>query len=256
MHPASKVSTPPYLKSDYGDLPEIAIKVADVPMMPTTEWAIANNEWKNIVQAYLACVSFVDAQAGKVLRALEASPHADNTIVILWSDHGYHIGEKNRFAKHSLWERATRAPLMIAGPGLPEGRVCDQPAEMLDIYPTLADLCGLPANPRNEGHSLRPLLEDPEAGWPHAAITTYGRNNHAIRTRHFRYIRYENGDEELYDHRLDGNEWNNLAADPAYRDEIALLRQHLPRTNAAWSPEAPYDYNQYLSEAFRREVAR
>ena len=253
LHPPETLTTPPYLASDYDDLPEIAIRLAEVPMMPTTKWAVESKEWKNIVQAYLACVSFVDHQVGEVLKALDESPHAGNTVVVLWSDHGYHLGEKNRFAKHSLWERATRAPLMFAGPGLAKGQVCGKPVGMIDLYPTLADLCGLPANPRNEGHSLRPLLDDPGSPWPYAAITTYGRNNHAVRTEHHRYISYEDGSEELYDHRQDGNEWHNLAGEAEQRATIARLRKHLPAVNAPWSPAAPYDYNPYLTSAFRGE---
>ncbi len=256
LHPVDKIQTPPYLASDYDDLPEIAIKVADVPMMPTTAWAIQNREWKNIVQAYLACVSFVDHYVGNVVQALEDSPYADNTVIVLWGDHGYHIGEKNRFAKHSLWERATRAPLMIAGPGIAEGQVCGKPAGMINLYPTLVDLCGLPANRRNDGHSLRPLLDNPEAEWPHAALTTYGRGNHAVRTEHYRYIRYENGAEELYDHRIDRNEWRNAAGNAKYSSIKADLRKHLPVKDAPWSPVAPYDYNPYLGEAFRRQTSQ
>lgn len=242
------LALPPYLQDDYADLPEIAIKVAEVPMMPTAEWARDNNEWRNIVQAYLACVAFVDHYAGQVLNALEASPYADNTVVVLWSDHGYHLGEKNRFAKHSLWERATRAPLIIAGPGIEGGQTCSQPAAMIDLYPTLTALCGLPPNPRNEGRDLRPLLADPKAHWPHAAITTYGRGNHAIRSEHHRYIVYENGAEELYDHREDENEWHNRADDPAHAEVKAQLRKHLPKDDAPWSPVAALKVNDYFSE--------
>jgi arylsulfatase A-like enzyme len=146
MYPADRLAMPPYLPSDYDDIPEIGIKLTDVPMMPTTEWAKKNGEWKYIVQAYLACVTFVDHYVGEILKALEESGYADNTYVVLWGDHGYHIGEKNRFAKHSLWEEATRAPLLVAGPGLEGGQVCKKPVGMIDMYPTLLDLCGLPAN--------------------------------------------------------------------------------------------------------------
>ena len=243
---------PPYLKEDYGDLPEIAIKVAEVPMMPTTEWAISNGKWREIVQAYLACVAFVDHYVGQVLRALEESPYTDNTVVVLWSDHGYHLGEKNRFAKHSLWERATRAPLIIAAPGIDGGRTCSKPVGMIDLYPTLLELCGLPANPQNEGHSLLPLLTSPDADWPHAAVTTYGRGNHAIRTERYRYIVYEDGSEELYDHNHDQDEWHNLAADADYADVKERLRRHVPRTNAPWSRRARYDVNDYFLEQQRK----
>jgi arylsulfatase A-like enzyme len=257
MYPADEIAMPPYLPNDYDDIPELGIELTEVPMMPTTEWARKNGEWKYIVQAYLACVTFVDHYVGEILKALEESEYADNTYVMLWGDHGYHIGEKNRFAKHSLWEEATRAPLLVAGPGFEGGQVCRKPVGMIDMYPTLLDLCGLPANELNEGHSFRPLLEDPEsAEWQHAAITTYGRNNHAVRTEHFRYVRYEDGSEELYDHREDADEWRNLAGNPKFASLKERLKKHLPEVNAAWSPVAPYDFNEYLDKAYERQVAQ
>jgi len=252
-HPIDKITTPPYLPNDYDDLPEIAIKVADVPMMPTTEWAIKNKKWKEIVQAYLACVSFVDFYVGEVLKALEQSPYAKNTIVVLWSDHGYHIGEKNRFAKHSIWERATRAPLIITGPKLNSDQICSKPVSMIDLYPTLLDMCALPPNSQNEGHSLKLLLDNPGAEWEHAAVTTYGRNNHAVRSEFYRYIRYENGAEELYDHRKDENEWYNLAANPEYDSMKERLRKYLPKVNARWAASSQYDINKYFTEQRMRE---
>ncbi len=261
LFPADELEMPPYQPGDQDDVPEISRAVHEVPMMPTTEWAIESGEWKNIVQAYLACVAFVDAQVGKVLDAMEAGPYAENTYVVLWGDHGYHIGEKNRFAKHSVWEEATRTPLMIAGPGVASGGRTAKPAGLIDLYPTLLDLCGLPANPANEGHSLRPLLGVPQntggpqdAEWPHAALTTYGRNNHAVRGEHYRYIRYEDGSEELYDHRRDDNEWTNIAADPAEADVKQRLAAHLPTVNVPWSPKSTYDYNRYLTEHRKRNL--
>ena len=255
LHPLEGIQTPPYLPEDYDDLPEIAIRLAEVPMMPTTEWAIKNKQWKRIVQAYLACVSFVDFYVGEVLNALANSPYADNTIIVFWGDHGYHIGEKNRFAKHSIWERATRAPMIFVQPQNNKKQKCTKPVEMLDLYPTLLDLCGLPPNPQNQGFSLKPLLDDPKAEWPHAAVTTYGRNNHAVRTEFYRYIRYENGAEELYDHRNDENEWYNLADKPEMKPVIEQLKKYLPEKNVPWAQTSRYDYNSYLTEQRKRELA-
>ncbi len=217
-------------------------------MMPTTEWAIRNDEWKYIVQAYLACISFVDHQVGVVLDALENSPYTDNTIIVLWGDHGYHIGEKNRFAKHSLWEEATRAPLIFSVPKYKKNQVCHKPVGMVDIYPTLLDLAGLPENPVNEGHSLTPLLLNPNNDWKHAAITTYGRNNHAVRSEHYRYIQYEEGSEELYDHENDRNEWYNLANDPSYKSIRNELKKYCPQVNEPWALTSRYDYNRYFTD--------
>lgn len=250
-----KLALPPYRKDDYADLPAIAARVAEVPMMPTAEWAKENNEWHNIVHAYLACVAFVDHYVGEVLNALEQSAYADNTVIVLWSDHGYHLGEKNRFAKHSLWERATRAPLIIAGPGIDGGMICSQPVGMLDLYPTLLELCGLPGNPQNGGHSLAPLLVNPETAWPHAAITTYGYKNHAVKSDRYRYIIYENGEEELYDHEDDRHEWNNRATDPANAEIKERLRRHLPETNAPWSPQARLNVNEFFEDQQKRTMA-
>lgn len=256
LHPPASLRMPPYQPGDQDDVPALARRIMSVPMMPTTEWAKESGEWPNIVQAYLASISFVDAQVGKVLDALDAREDAANTIIVLWSDHGYHIGEKNRFAKHSLWEEATHVPLAFVAPGVEGGRTSSRPVGLIDIYPTLLDLAGLPAYPLNEGRSLKPLLEDPEAAWPHAVLTTYGRNNHALRNEHFRYIRYEDGSEELYDHDADPNEWTNLAGDESYAGVIEGMRAQLPKVNAPWSPLAPYDYNEYLEEAFERGKAR
>ena len=254
MFPPDELEMPPYQPGDQGDVPEISRQLHALPMMPTTDWAIETDQWKDIVQAYLACVAFVDAQVGKVLDALDASPYADNTYVVLWGDHGYHIGEKNRFGKHSVWEEATRTPLMIGGPGIAPG-MTRKPAGLIDLYPTLLDLCGLPANPANEGHSLRPLLDDPvSADWPHVALTTYGRNNHGVRDERYRYIRYEDGSEELYDHEDDAHEWNNLAADPTYEEMKERLAAHLPETNVPWSEKSVYDYNQYLTDHRERNL--
>lgn len=253
-HPLPSVETPPYLPDDMKDIPAIATELASVPMMPITDWAIENKQWDNINQAYLACISFVDHYVGQVLNALENSDYRNNNIVVLWSDHGYHLGEKDRFAKHSLWERATKVPLIIAGPNLPEGKKSDQPVELLDLYPTLLDLAGLPANPNLEGQSLKDLLANPEREWPDAAITTYGRNNHGIRTKNYRYIRYEDGSEELYDSRSDENEWYNVVDNEEYKEVKGNLRKHLPEQNLKWSKASKYNFNKYLTKQRQEQV--
>lgn len=159
---------------------------------------------------------------GRVLDALEKSPHRDNTIVVLWSDHGYHMGEKNTFQKQSLWERSSHVPLLIAGQRMKPGR-CDRVVSLLDIYPTLLDICGLPANPKNQGRSLAPLLAEPAKEWPYPAITGWKENSFAVQTERHRYIRYGDGSEELYDHKTDLAEWTNLAHKP----ETEPLRREL-----------------------------
>ena len=189
--------------------------------------------WREMVRAYLACVSFVDAQAGKVLRALESSRHADNTIVVLWSDHGQHLGEKRHWRKMALWEESTRVPLAFRLPkSAGGGRICDQAVSLIDIYPTLLDLCHLPGVHGLEGISLMPQLKDPSTRRIEPAITTWQYNNHAARSLNYRYIRYRDGTEELYDHRSDPNEHNNLAGDPKLASVKQKLEACVPTVNA------------------------
>ena len=245
LYPVETIQTPPYKKDDLDDIPEIGRRIADMPMMPTTEWAIENNEWENIVQAYLACTTFADAQVGKVLDALRESEYADNTVVVLWADHGYHLGEKNRFAKQAFWERDTRTVLMFKAPGFSAGKTCDAPAQLLDIYPTLLELCGLPRNPQNEGRSLVSLLKNPQAEWNHFAITAYGQDNFSMRSPTHRYIVYEDGSEELYDMMDDPNEWNNLAMNPESEAIKTHFKAACPPAPVPLSPVSSYKVNQY-----------
>lgn len=262
MHPIEGIQLPPYLKNDLDDVPEISRRVNELTAMPTTEWAIKEGEWKNMIQAYLACTTFVDAQVGKVLDALDASDYADNTIVVLWSDHGYHVGEKNRFAKQALWDRANRVPLIIAIPGQGSvaqtgqgsvaetgqgsAAVCSKPVGLIDLYPTLLDLCGLPENSMNEGRSIAALVNDPGLTWDKPTITTYGQNNHAVQTERYRFYRYEDGSMELYDHEADPNEWRNVASEPAMQEIVKRLSLHLPATNAVPSKYNKYPTNEYF----------
>lgn len=248
LHPLESIQVPPCLENDMEDIPRIAGQITEMLHMPTAEWMKENNEWKKVTQAYLATVSMVDHCVGRVIHALEESGYAENTVVILWSDHGYHLGEKNRFAKQSLWGRSTHMPMLITAPGFKGGQSTDAPASLMDVYPTLLDLCGLPANPKNEGVSLRPLMENPASEWTHYAVTTYGENNHSVRSRRYRYIRYEDGSEELYDCQADLNEWTNLAANPEYDAIKAGLKKALPKVNTRWSHHTYLRCNTYFTE--------
>lgn len=245
IFPANNIITPPYKSDDYDDIPEMGIRVSEAPMMPTTEWAIETGQWKDIVRAYLACVAFVDHQVGKVLQALKNSEYNDNTIIILWSDHGYHLGEKNRFAKQAIWERDTRVPFIIKVPGMKGGEKCPAPVQLTDIYPTLLDLCDLPPNPMNDGHSLKSLLEDPEMKWEYPALSFYGVGNVAVRDRKYRLIQYEDGSQEFYDMIEDPDEWNNLATNEQYTKEIERLQEYIPGSWAPLSEYSFYDFNDY-----------
>lgn len=250
MHPADQLTMPPYLPGDLDDVPQISRDLHEMPMMPTTEWAIETGEWPNIVQGYLASISFVDHYIGEVLKALEASPYADNTIVVLWGDHGYHIGEKNRFAKHSLWEETSRVPLMIKVPGAIEGQVTHTVASLLDLYPTLLDLAELPANPANEGSSLKAVIEGKRKTSDHIAMTSYGFGNHAIRDERYRYVRFKDGSEELYDHQNDPDEWANLAGNPDYDSVKQQLAAHLPLADAP--PSKVQNGNRPTNDHFKK----
>jgi len=186
--------------------------------------------WKRGIRAYLACIAYADAQLGHVLDALEASTARDHTIVVLWSDHGWHLGEKHHWRKGTLWEESTRVPFVIVAPGLTKpGTTSDRVVSLIDIYPTLRDLCALDGKTKLSGQSLRPLLANPAAtGTRDHALTTYIDGAIALRTPDARYIRYPDQTEEYYDRTTDPREWTNLAGDPAHAAKIATLRKLLP----------------------------
>jgi len=252
LYPLEDIQTPPYKSDDLNDIPPVGMQINDLPMMPSTEWAKESGEWKKIVQAYLACISYVDYELGRVLDALENSKYADNTVIILWSDHGYRLGEKGTFAKHALWETATKAPLIFAGPDLPKGKKIDAPVEMLSIYPTLLELSGLPAYQRNEGYSLVDMMQQDKGLAEAKAITTFGMNNHAIKMNGYRYIQYEDGKEEFYDHNSDPNEWNNEAGNPKYKAQIEKMKGFLPKVNSKWDASSNYTFQPYFVEQKKR----
>lgn len=229
---AADIKLPP---SHAVNIDEFARKLTHSGLAPRHEWMLAHQQWRRAVHAYLACVSFVDHQVGRVLDALETSPHADDTVIVLWSDHGWALGEKQRWAKRSLWERSTKVPLIVAAPGFSGNRRCAEPAGLIDIYPTLCDLCDLTKPQQLEGASLLPSLRDTDARRS-PAVTTFYRGNHAVRSKRWRYIRYSNGSEELYDHRNDRTESRNLASDPLYREVIAEHVKRLPVVNVAAAP--------------------
>ncbi len=222
---------PEVKKDDLADLPEAGLEIAKGGS-PNLDWFIERNLWREGVQSYLACIRWTDEQVGRVLDALDTSPLAENTIIVMYSDHGFHLGEKQRWRKATLWERSTHVPMIISAPGMAQGERCSRSAELLSIYPTLIELCGLPQRADLDGVSIAPLLEDPNAESERPAITTLGQNNHAIRTERWRYIRYSDGGEELYDHRKDPNEWHNLASEAEFSEVKGDLAKWLPTVNA------------------------
>lgn len=229
LYDIEKISLPDSPQSDLDDLPRNFLGINEYALAPTHQEVLEYGKQRSLTQAYLAAISFVDHCVGIVLDALAASPHADNTLIVLWSDHGFHLGEKQHWAKRTLWEESTRVPLLFAGPGIQPGKPCREPASLIDIYPTLIELCGLPQNPRLEGRSLLPQLNNPAAPREQPAITSSYFGNHAIRTRDWRLIVYEDGAEELYDHRSDPDEFHNLAGNPAHQAIRDQLAQWLPK---------------------------
>ena len=233
-----------YRENDPEDLPSEAQRRANNKYFPHIQ---KHKQWKKAIQGYLASIAFADAMVGRVLDALESGPNRDNTIVVLWSDHGWHLGEKEHWQKYTPWRVCTRVPLMIRVPkgttGLEQGTkansICEQPVNLLSLYPTLIELAGLPVKKSNDGPSMVSLLGDPNAKWPHAAVTHLDRpGNYSVSNRHWRYIRYANGEQELYNIQADPYEWNNLAAKPIeeHEERMAAMRDEAPASFAKYVP--------------------
>ncbi len=237
MYPLDEITVPLAPEDDLENLPPAGRQMGS-RCREWHNWIVRNGLWKEAVQAYMASVTYCDAQIGKMLDALESGPNADNTIVVLWSDHGFHLGEKQTWEKFTLWEESGRVPFIIHAPGVTTpGSRCDVPVSLLDIYPTLVDLCDLPRMDHLEGKSLVPFLEDPDSSKDRGVITTFGYMNHSVRTRRWRYIRYRNGDEELYDHDHDPGEFHNLAGIERYDKVKKNLSEWLPKINKpAYTP--------------------
>ncbi len=231
LFPLESIKLPPHLETDLADVPPAGVRMAH----PNTdhEPMVKSGRWKEAVQAYLATIAYCDMNLGRLLDALEKSAYKDNTIICLWGDHGWHLGEKSHWRKFALWEEATRSPLIWVVPGVTKpNTISDRTVDFMSIYPTLTDLCGIPTPKHVEGESLRPLLVNPKATWDKAGVTTYRYKNHTARTAGWRYIRYENGDEELYDEVKDPNEYTNLAAKPEFAAKKAELAKLLPKSDA------------------------
>lgn len=230
LYPKDERDLPQVLENDLDDVSPVGLRWL---RRNWQKWMLENNLWKDAVQSYEASISFSDAMLGKLIRGLEESGRADNTIIVLWSDHGMHIGEKEQWEKFTLWEESTRVPLIFVVPGktIPGSRSAEA-VSLLDVYPALVELTGGEKPEQLEGENIVPLLSDPTAVKESPAITTFHRNNHAVRTERWRYIRYHNGDEELYDHNNDPGEYHNLADSAELKPVIEGLRKWLPVVNA------------------------
>ncbi|MGD8534248.1 MAG: sulfatase-like hydrolase/transferase [Candidatus Aminicenantes bacterium] len=239
MFPLETVRLPNVLDNDLDDVGERAREIA-YRGGNYHKHVIEAGEWKKAIQGYLASSAFADMLLGKLLDALEKSSYAHNTIVVVWSDHGWQLGEKEHWRKFALWENVLRSVLMIKAPkgtpGLPEGSErggrCERITSLVDIFPTLIELCGLLPKRGLDGHSLVPLLRNPQEEWPYPAISTYDFSEFSVRTERWRYTRYIDDSEELYDHNMDPEEWTNLAQNPEYAEIKKQLIQHIPKDPA------------------------
>jgi arylsulfatase A-like enzyme len=235
MYPPEKVTLPNVKEDDLDDVPPVGRQMAR-PQGDHRK-VVETNNWRKAVSAYLACIRFTDTNVGRLLDSLDRSPYASNTVIVLWGDHGWHLGEKLHWRKFALWEEATHAPLIVADPRLGKAATqCERTVSFIDIYPTLVELCGLSPIKELEGVSLAPLLKKPSAPWERPALTTHGRNNHSVRSERWRYIRYRDGTEELYDHANDPLEWTNLAGKPEFAEVKEKLAHWLPKTDAEDAP--------------------
>ncbi|WP_236622022.1 sulfatase-like hydrolase/transferase [Novipirellula maiorica] len=230
LYPADSYSFPPpgYKSDDLNDLPAVGKQYARKG--PDRKALADSGHWEPTIRHYLACISAADELFGDLIASLDASPHKDNTIVVVWADHGFHMGEKDHFAKYALWEQTTNVMLMVRVPGMTSGgTVCERTVSLQDLYPTLVQLCGLndPGH-KLDGRSVVPLLKNPSQDWPHSALTTHMKNDFALRNETHRYIRYHDGSEELYDHTSDPFEWNNKLHAANSRKVIAELSSQLP----------------------------
>jgi arylsulfatase A-like enzyme len=234
------IQLPETREDDLDDIPPIAFDLKEGATHDTLHnMIVAHQQWKPAVRSYLASMAFTDEMVGRVLQALAKSPYANNTIVVLWSDHGIHLGEKKHWRKWTLWEESLRVPFVIKVPPalvaeLPQGTsshvASNRVVSLMDIFPTLVQLCHLPAVPAVQGRSLLPLLQKPDAEWPYMALSSYRKGNLSVRSERWHYIHYADGSEELYDHEKDPHEFDNLARKPGYEDILRQHRARLPKT--------------------------
>ncbi|KAA1257921.1 Choline-sulfatase [Rubripirellula obstinata] len=235
MYPEETLQMPPMQKNERANCSPFSWYLHWNLPEPRLSWLEHHNEHKNLVRSYLASISFMDSQVARVMAALEKSSHADNTIICLWSDHGFHLGEKEMMGKTTLWERSTHVPLIFTGKGI-EPRSSNQPVELLDVFPTLADLAGLPVPEFVEGVSLVPLITDADAKSKRPAVTEHNPGNSSIRDERYRLIHYADGSEELYDMQQDPNEFNNRIDDESLAEVKERLQQYVPHNQVPLAP--------------------
>lgn len=244
LYDVDDIEIPEILEGDITDLPPIAQKIVSrmhhdhygKSFAWTHEAIVDSGLWKLNIRAYLASITYADAQIGRLLDAWEKSPYSENGIIVLMGDHGWHHGEKDHWSKRTLWDIGTRTPLIISAKGITKpGRQCSTPVSLIDLYPTLVDLCHLDPKEGLDGISLKPLLKNPRAKRNHPAITIWGQNNVAVRMKNWRYIQYCDGTNELYNHQDDVHEWNNLLYQDRrkYEKTVQNMKKWLPDCVAA-----------------------
>ncbi len=249
--PTKKVQLPPTIENDLADMPRRGRRLAVSDDHRAIERSRA---WPEAVRSYLASVAFADHVLGLVLKALEEGPYAKNTLIVATSDHGFQLGEKKHWGKYALWEPATRVPLILVLPdGRGAGTTLPVPVTLVDLFPTLVDLVDLPQAQGLDGTSLAPLVAQPMLRWKRPALTNYRRDDWAARSERFRYIRYSDGGEELYDLEADPHEWTNLASRREFREVKAELAAAIPSERA---PFAPFTFSPYDLEGTTETLLR
>jgi arylsulfatase A-like enzyme len=237
LYDAEKIQAPPYKADDLEDLPP-RVRKAKENRSAIHQRLVSLNAVDDAIHGYLASISYADAMLGRLLDAIEAGPNADNTLIVLWSDHGYHHGEKFDWGKHTLWERTSNVPFIWAGPGIAKGAKVDTTVSLIDVFPTLVSLCGVKDSQQRDGVSLVPVLQNPQVAQDREVLLPGMKpGEYAIINRDWRYIRYADGTEELYDSKRDPHEWENLAGKPRFDEVKQKLRQAAPDAFAAPGPE-------------------
>ena len=235
--PLETIQLPQVRKDDLDDLPSYGKALArsnahkDLFKPRTVHEQILHlggeKEWKYMVQSYLACINYVDTQIGRLLGELKENPRKRETVIVLTSDHGWNLGEKTHWCKAAIWRNTTRVPFMVVLPGVTKaGTRNNQPISHVDIYPSLCDFAGVPKPDHLEGRSILPLLKNPSATRD-LAFLSYGPQNTAAQSERYRYIRYEDGSEELYDHQKDPHEWTNLIGNKKYQATRKNMRDRV-----------------------------
>jgi arylsulfatase A-like enzyme len=237
MYTVDEVLLPEYLENDLADMSAVGKDFAlKAYSAGSHKNVIEHDQWKEAVACYLACVTFVDAQVGRIIEALDKSPYRDNTTIVLWGDNGWHLGEKEHWGKFAGWEESTKIPLILVPPQKIRGDYqkdveCNQPVSLIDLYPTIMEINNIPVRNNLDGKSLLPIMMDPDQKVQDHIISTFGRGNHSIRTENWRYIRYYDGSEELYNLKKDPNEFQNLVGNNKYSKIKNDLKEKMPNEN-------------------------